>query len=150
MEKTNIERFDEISADILAHLYEAFPVHTSVTPKVSGLEEILDQDYDPVEGASTSTGSRDQETDFFEATLDWLVQSGFVSRKDNIPFSGVYVLTSLGLQALKHVPQPSLGSETLGEKLTAATKSGAKEIAKEALNQALSIGMLALFKFANP
>ena len=56
------------------------------------------------------------------------------------------MLTSLGLQALKHVPKPSLGSETLGEKLSTATKTGAKEMAKEALNQALSIGIQVLAK----
>lgn len=146
MAKTNIERFDEMSADILAHLYEAFPVHTGVSPRTAGLVEVEILDYDPVTGTSETAGERDPETDFFEATLAWLVQSGFVLRKDNGHFSCTYVLTSLGLQALKHVPKPSLGSETLGEKLSTATKSGAKEMAKEALNQALSIGMRVLTK----
>lgn len=148
MAKTNIERFDEMSADILAFLYESFPVHVGVLPRVAGLTEIETLSYDPVESTAVTSGERDPETDFFDATLAWLVQSGFVHHKDNGHFSNTYVLTSLGLQALKHVPKPSLGSETLGEKLSAATKSGAKEMAKEALNQVLSIGILALVKGA--
>ncbi|KJH75612.1 hypothetical protein [Pseudomonas sp. ES3-33] len=146
MVKTNIERFDEMSAGILAHLYQSFPVHTGVSPRIAGLTEAETLSYDPVEETAVTSGERDPETEFFEATLAWLVQSGFVQRKDKGHFYCTYVLTSLGLQALKHVPKPSLGSETLGEKLSTATKTGAKEMAKEALNQALSIGIQVLAK----
>ena len=56
MAKTNIERFDEMSADILAHLYEAFPVHTGVSPRTAGLAEVEILDYDPVTGTSETAG----------------------------------------------------------------------------------------------
>lgn len=37
MEKTNIERFDEVAAQILSALYETFPRPTHIDPKVIGV-----------------------------------------------------------------------------------------------------------------
>lgn len=144
--KTNIERFDEMSADILAHLYNSFPIPVGVSPEVSGLTVIKYLSFNPVSEEGKTEGEHDPETEFFDASLNWLVHSGFVWSNPR-PFGGTtYSLTAYGLQALKHVPRPELGNETLGEKLSSATKSGAGEIAKETLNQALSIGMQALWK----
>lgn len=140
MAKTNIERFDEISAGILAHLYSSFPVPASVNPGVAGLTERKVLSYDPLSETVEATGEVDPETPFFESTLEWLVLAGFVSKKAVPVNHYVYVLTASGLQALKHVPQPSLGSETLGDKLATATKAGAKEVASSTLNQALALG----------
>ncbi|WP_157829266.1 hypothetical protein [Pseudomonas monteilii] len=148
MAKTNIERFDEISADILAHLYQAFPIPTAVTPSVAGLTELKVLNQDPVSEASVNSGERDPETEFFDASLAWLAHSGFILKKDGGHFRATYVLTAYGLQALKHVPTPSLGSETLGEKLSSAARSGATGAAKEAMNQAVSIGMQLLARSA--
>lgn len=148
MAKTNIERFDEISANILGHLYLAFPIPTAVTPKAAGLTELEVLSYDPVSEVSATCGERDPETEFFEASLAWLAHSGFIRKKDGGHFQSTYVLTSYGLQALKHVPAPSLGSETLGDRLSTAAKSGATGAAKEAMNQAISIGIQLLARAA--
>ncbi len=148
MAKTNIERFDEISADILAHLYQAFPIPTAVTPKVAKLTELEVLSYDPVSEDSVTRGERDQETEFFEASLAWLAHSGFILKKDGGHFQSTYVLTSYGLQALKHVPTPSLGSETLGDRLSTAAKNGATGAAKETMNQVISIGIQLLARTA--
>lgn len=140
--KTNIERFDEMSADILAFLYDNFPIPEYVSPKVAGLNVVVYGPYDPVaETTEMISGERDSETELFESTLAWLVHSGFIHEKRSQHFSSQYFLTAYGLQALKHVPKPALGSETLGEKLSAATKAGTKTAASEILNQALSIGI---------
>lgn len=146
MAKTNIERFDEMSADILAFLYENFPIPSSVSPEVAGLSVVKYLEYDPVSGSAVTEGERDPETEFFDATLTWLVQAGFISNRAAPVNRYVYVLTPYGLQALKHVLKPSLGTETLGEKLSAATKSGAKTVASELLNQALAIGVQIITK----
>lgn len=146
MAKTNIERFDEIGADILAFLYESFPIPSNVGPEVAGLTSIKYLEYNPVTEDAVTEGERDPETEFFEATLEWLVQSGFISKRPAAVNRQVYVLTPYGLQALKHVPKPSLGSETLGEKLSAAAKAGTKSAASEILNQALSIGVQLITK----
>lgn len=147
MAKTNIERFDEISADILAFLYDNFPIHKSVSPEVAGLSVVKRGEYDPRTGqAEIISGEIDPETQFFYSTLEWLAQAGFISLKPSNGGIRKYVLTTYGLQALKHVPKPSLGTETLGEKLSAATKSGARHAASEALNQALSIGVQLITK----
>jgi hypothetical protein len=140
MAKTNIERFDEMSADILAFLYDGFPIPSDVSPEVAGLTTVKYLDHDPVTEVSTTIGEHDPETEFFNSTLEWLVQSGFISKRSAPVNRQVYVLTPSGLQSLKHVPKPSLGAETLGEKLSAATKAGTKHAASEILNQALSIG----------
>lgn len=142
MAKTNIERFDEMSADILAFLYDRFPIPEYVSPEVAGLSVIVYGEYDTENGgAKVISGERDPETELFESTLAWLVHSGFIDEKRPQHFSSQYFLTAYGLQALKHVPKPTLGSETLGEKLSAATKAGTKTAASEILNQALSIGI---------
>lgn len=146
MEKTNIERFDEMSANILAFLYEKFPIPASVSPEVAGLTVVKYLKYDPISDGSVTEGERDPETEFFEATLAWLVHAGFISCQAAPVNRRVYVLTPYGLQALKHVPKPSLGTETLGEKLSAATKAGTKTVASEILNQALSIGLQLITK----
>lgn len=146
MAKTNIERFDEISADILAHLYQAFPVPISVTPKVSGLTEQKVTSYDPVSEIAVTSGARDPETEFFQETLAWLAMSGFILRRNHHGIQAEYVLTSHGLQTLKHVPKPSLGNETLGDKLSTAAKSGAAGAAKEVMTQVISIGVQLLAK----
>lgn len=141
MAKTNIERFDEMSADILAFLYDNFPIHKSVSPEIVGLRVIKYSEYDTTTGQrEIISGEVDPETQFFYSTLEWLVESGFTSIKPSSNSKRKYVLTAYGLQALKHAPKPSLGAETLGEKLSAATKAGTKTVASEILNQALSIG----------
>ena len=142
MAKTNIERFDEMSADILAFLYDRFPIPEYVSPEVAGFSVIVYGDYDHDAGAAVViSGEIDPETDLFKSTLAWLVHSGFIHEKRSQHFSSQYFLTAYGLQALKHVPKPTLGTETLGEKLSAATKAGTKTAASEILNQALSIGV---------
>ncbi|WP_230139211.1 hypothetical protein [Pseudomonas sp. Bi130] len=149
MAKTNIERFDEMSADILAFLYDNFPIHKSVSPEVTGLSVVTCGEYDPETGQSERvSGQVDPETQFFYSTLEWLAQAGFISLKPSSGGPRRYVLTAFGLQALKHVPKPTLGTETLGEKLSTATKSGARHVASEALNQALSIGVQLITKHA--
>lgn len=142
MAKTNIERFDEISADILAFLYNRFPIPEYVSPKISGLSVIVYGEYDTENGgAEIISGEIDPETELFDSTLAWLVHAGFIHEKPTRYCSSQYFLTAYGLQALKHVPKPALGSETLGEKLSAATKAGTKTAASEILNQTLSIGI---------
>ncbi len=148
MAKTNIERFDEMSADILAFLYEGFPIPSSVSPQVAGLTVLTYLEYDPTTENSVTEGERDPETEFFDATLEWLVHAGFIAKRAAPVNRQVYVLTPYGLQALKHVPKPSLGTETLGQKLSAATKAGTKSAASEILNQALSIGAQLITKHA--
>ncbi|MFJ3153551.1 hypothetical protein ACIPIX_05330 [Pseudomonas protegens] len=147
MAKTNIERFDEMSADILAFLYDSFPIHKRVSPEVAGLSVVKYGEYDPDKGlAEKVSGEEDPETEFFYSTLEWLAEAGFITPKPSRGGPRRYVLTSFGLQALKHVPKPTLGTETLGEKLSTATKSGARHAASEALNQALSIGVQLITK----
>lgn len=149
MAKTNIERFDEMSADILAFLYDNFPIHKSISPEIAGLSVFKRGEYNPLTGQTeNNSGEVDPETQFFYSTVEWLAEAGFVSLKPSRGGTRKYVLTAYGLQALKHVPKPSLGTETLGEKLSAATKAGTKTVASEILNQALSIGVQLITKQA--
>lgn len=140
MAKTNIERFDEISASVLAHLYENFPIATEVHPTVAGLSVLKVLSYDPVNEESVTEGALDPETQFFDSTLEWLVASGFVSQANSRFSPALYTLTSYGLQSLKHVAQPAISSETLGDRLSAAARGGLKEATSTVLNQALTIG----------
>lgn len=146
MTKTNIERFDEITAAILVRLYENFPIPVSIGPKDAGLSVLTVISYDPVTEECEMEGDLDPETPFFDATVEWLVEAGFIATKDSRFGDPTYYLTAVGLQSLKHVPQPAINSETLGDRLASAAKSGVKGAASHLLNQALSIGTSILFR----
>ncbi|WP_321837841.1 hypothetical protein [Pseudomonas kulmbachensis] len=149
MAKTNIERFDEMSASILAFLYDSFPIPKQLSPAVAGLTEEIILSRDTENGGVEVEGERDPETEFFESSVEWLVQSGFISKKAVDSYGYSYCLTPYGLQALKHVPLPSISSETLGEQLSNVAKEGFKSTASTVMSQVVTVGTSLMLRQLN-
>lgn len=140
MEKSNIERFDEMCAEILGALYESFPFPAELSVNGERPDPLKLYIHDPKTGMSQRLGKENKTMDLFEATAEWLVDAGFISKKPGPGSGSRYILTANGLQSLKHVSQPSITSETLGEQLTTVAKKGVKAAASEIMNQVLNVG----------
>lgn len=139
MAKTNIERFDEMSAAILAFLYDRFPSREYISPEIAGLSVPEYGPYDPETGGNKIiSGGIDPETPFFDSTLSWLAEAGVLSTKENRHVSNTYTLSASTMKCLRRSPQGE-GSETFGSMLSESVKGGDKEAASAVLNQVLTI-----------
>lgn len=140
---TNIELFDEYTGKMLAELYQRFPVPVQLNVrKVSGHNKI--DEYGQVLNES---GDPSKEADIALATLEWLIESGYIKTRDvrdNYGF-GRCVLTAKGLQVLKDSPDSLKEKKYLGDMLITAVKSGTtdsvKEITKLIISQGIKLAM---------
>ena len=127
---SNIERFNELTARILADLYQAFPVP----------HKIHATDYGP-EPSADCNGKPDADTLFFAATVRWLIESGYIRCADDGGFVFLRaVLTPKGLEALCVTPRSLQGEAPLGERLSEALKSGSKSLLAETIKAVLAAG----------
>lgn len=140
MTTSNIERFDDITGQVFATLYENFPVPCSI-----GAVKMLAGGERACRDASGFTGAElSEEAVFIMATIQWLVDSGYVrceSRADICFYDSV--LTAKGLEVLKAVPGQLAGDKPLGEKLVSAVKTESATALRGLVQQALALG----FKF---
>lgn len=135
MAKTNIERFDEMSAAILAFLYDRFPSSEAVSPAVAGLSVVEYGPYDPeIRAYRVVSGERDPETEFFNSTLSWLTRAEIVDITPGGNRSDKYTLTAKTLKALRQAS----GGSTFGSKLSEAVKADDMEAAAVILGRALT------------
>lgn len=127
---SNIERFNELTARILADLYQAFPV-----PRTLGADC-----YGP-EPSANCQGKEDEDSEFFAATVHWLTDSGYlrIGKNDHLVFWDT-VLTPKGLEALCVTPRSLQGEAPLGERLSEALKSGSKSLLAETIKAVLAAG----------
>ncbi|OXS14894.1 hypothetical protein CGX12_11785 [Zobellella denitrificans] len=125
MTTSNIERFDQIVAQVLGDLYTSFPCPATLKA-TSYIENALA--YNDFLGAEVITG----DGEFFNNSLGWLAQAGYLrcSQIDaQLGIAGGVVLTAKGLEALRAVPASLEGKCSLGERLaTQAKSSGADAI----------------------
>ncbi|WP_421902209.1 hypothetical protein [Maridesulfovibrio sp.] len=131
---TNIDLFNQYTAEIFAELYEYFPVpRTMIGSRIAGFtnEDCNDSGVFPDEAYVAS------------ATLEWLWQAGYVSASGYSRYMlHSAVLSPKGLELMKLMPS-SLESETsVGDKLLALSKSGAGEASKALVR----VAMTELFK----
>ncbi|MFM0175597.1 hypothetical protein PQR33_40485 [Paraburkholderia sediminicola] len=134
---SNIEKFDLLTAKILADLYARFPVRATITASRYGVA--------PEDGLR-SDGSWDAgilgELDFFCDTVRWLGQSGYLdfsSELDGGVFEGG-VLTAKGLEILKAMPASLSPAQPLGDYLLDSVRAGATDALKKGVAAALSAG----------
>ena len=141
MASSNIEKFDELVGRIFAELYQQFPLPIRLDPANYCDQAVTEcpHTYAPVPTADSK---------FFSATVVWLHSTGYLTygHKDPENVTGFFdcVLTAKGLEVLKATPD-SL-SASLGERLTTAATSGAKEIVRSLTNQILGVGVSYLTK----
>lgn len=143
MEKTNIERFDEITALILSTLYSRFPEPVLLGPKELGLSD--EEPTIDAAGCVIFTSDWRELSDFIGHSAYWLAEEGYLSQRSG-RFSSRYTLSAAGLKSMKHVDQPEIGSDTLGEKLQRASSEGAKAATSKLVDQFLTLGALVISK----
>lgn len=136
MVASNVERFDELTGQILARLYAEFPLPTRLAP-----DKFVDKAW--VVDNFTGALAASDETEFFTATVVWLAEAGYLRYQGLEPtkvngFSGA-VLSAKGLELLKAIPD-SLGG-SFGERLREAAATEAKEGLRSLVSQVLGAGI---------
>ncbi len=134
MAATNIERFDEVVGVVFADLYTSFPIGYDLDPIAYPALFASDEEH-------AGWVNRD-DGEFFQATVLWLGSAGYIDHGSPINSGTVLncVLTAKGLEVLKATPESLLNGPSLGESLVSATKAGTKDLARNVVGQALSIG----------
>jgi hypothetical protein len=130
----NIKKFDKVVAQIFEKLYSQFPVRIYVNPY-----EILDYEDKGkyVEGVWQETLS-DEDKRFFIDTLLWLHETGYIIGSITHIHETRVTLSNNGLELMKYVPSSVDKTQSLGEQLQNAIKSGAKDSAANLVSNALS------------
>ncbi|OXI27264.1 hypothetical protein [Burkholderia sp. AU16482] len=139
---SNIEKFDLLVAQLLADLYERFPIEAGISASNYGFD---------VDGLFGSDGTVDRDVmaklAFFCSTVRWLKRAGYVdysSEADSGAF-GAVVLTPKALEILKATPASLQASQALGDYLVASVRSGASDAVKQGVTAALTAGTLFLW-----
>lgn len=130
-EPDNMQRFNDVTSQIFALLYEEFPTPTELAPEHFNITQDLD-------GSPTW---RDEDfLPIFDA-INWLSDEGFLRFQGttNMGFFGV-VLSQKGLLALQAAPDALSGKSSLGDQMQRAVKSGAKQIAWKLVEQVIAYG----------
>ncbi|WP_460415336.1 hypothetical protein [Pseudomonas sp. microsymbiont 2] len=139
----NIARFNEMTGKIFACLYLSFPVPTSLWPNATGVEAKY---VDGITADCPPSLDNRNDFDFFHSTVGWLITTGYLTadrddQKNVLRGYNNAVLTAKGLEVLQATPDSLKPSESLGDKLANASKSGAKEILRSTTEIALGIGV---------
>lgn len=130
MTDSNIDRFNELAARILADLYRAFPLPRNLTCADYNITPVLNE-QDQLDDASQ----------FFMATVRWLSASGYLRYDhENCVLVWDAVLTPKGLEALCTVPEALAGQPPLGERLNTAAIEGSKTLLAETVKAVLAAG----------
>lgn len=133
---SNIERFNDLTARLLAALYESFPMPRPLPCDAFGFKASHGAYAEP-----------DPETEFFMATVRWLAQSGYLRySRENLVLFWDAVLTPKGLEALCAMPKNLEPHEPLGKQLKAAAASGSKALLDEVIKAVLAAGASHLFR----
>jgi hypothetical protein len=118
---TNIEKFEQCSAELLAQLYQSFPVKMHISIR----------DYAHYDNEDNSG--------LFFATIEFLNDEKFIRYDSDIygGYMGV-ILTSKGL-AILNSTQPEIidDKETIGHKITHAVNENSNDLIKTLINTLL-------------
>lgn len=138
MAVSNIERFDELTGQVLAALYAEFPMPMRLLPSKFVTEWWV---TDEIIGGPVA--SRD--TQVFTATVSWLADASYLRYQEADPnqlhgFSDA-VLTAKGLELLKAIPDSLGGSfgERLGEAVATEGREGLRALVSQVLGAGISL-----------
>jgi hypothetical protein len=141
MAVSNIERFDELTGQVLAMLYAEFPLPIRLPPEKFVVDWWVTNEHI---GAPVPT----RDTKFFIATVTWLADAGYLRYQSLDPaqllgFENA-VLTAKGLELLKAIPD-SLGG-SFGDRLSAAVATEGREGLRALASQVLGTGVALLLR----
>lgn len=146
MSNSNIERFDEITGKIFAHLYQSFPVPTFLGTQLVGVtfSSTVTVPYSgpPYGGIHDLDESERETVSFFVHSAKWLAKAGYIDilligQTDFIDVT----LTAKGLEVLKATPKSLESSESLGQQLVTAAKGGFADQLRELTSSVLKRGV---------
>jgi hypothetical protein len=131
MSNSNIEKFNVLAAQVLADLYQSFPIPRELACAQFGFSSEYNKNDAPCE-----------ELIFFMSSVRWLGESGYIrySKENTILFWDA-VLTAKGLETLCSMPDSLSPGKTLGERLKDAADSGSKTVLAEAIKIVLATGV---------
>lgn len=132
---TNIQKFDEITGQVLGALYEDFPV-----PRHLLIKQFIEDGH--ISDEHMGMDIANEKGEFFIACIEWLAEAGYLTFKDRSHGNGVVnaVLTAKGLEALKALPASLSVGPSLGDQLVDATKNGTKSVLGSLAGEVLSVG----------
>lgn len=138
MAVSNIERFDELTGQVLAALYAEFPMPMRLMP-----DKFVADWWVTNETIGAPVATRD--TKVFTATVTWLADAGYLRYEELDPtqlhgFGGA-VLTAKGLELLKAIPDSLGGSfgERLGEAVATEGREGVRALVGQILGTGVSL-----------
>jgi len=132
---SNIEKFNEVVAQIFGVLYSKFPVRICLAPyEIMGYES---------RGHYSANGEWKEELkvedgEYFYYTLRWLYDTGYIVGSISHTHDTNVTLSHKGLELLKSVPKSVDTSKSIGDQLQEAIKDGAKNSAGNLISSALS------------
>ncbi len=146
MSNSNIERFDEITGKIFAHLYQSFPVPVFLGTQLVGItiSSTVTMPYSgaPYGGIHDLDEAERETVNFFVHSAKWLAKAGYIDiliigQTDFIDVT----LTAKGLEVLKATPKSLENSETLGQQLVTAAKGGFADQLRDLTSSVLKRGV---------
>ncbi|MGY2184666.1 hypothetical protein [Pseudomonas sp. SDO5591_S426] len=138
MSDPNIERFDQLTGLVFSKLYGSFPIPIDLY--VMDFKAALFYEKELTEDDKYLGG---EPFYFFEATIAWLIESGYIVERHKSSYAYKFedcTLTAKTLEILKATPS-TLSGESIGASLQAAAKGGMVEAIKSLANDALSKGL---------
>jgi hypothetical protein len=141
----NIEKFDELSGQVLAHFYASFPVPVNLQTR-DFVEEPTEYD----EGSQGDKAS--SEAVFFIATVEWLRRAGYIHADKQDGYNRIVkngVLTAKGLEVLKIKPTSLTDEPSLGDQLADAAKKGSSDAVRKAVTEVMSLGARLMLQTIN-
>ena len=131
----NIESFNIAVAEVFGKCYQAFPIRIDVS--VIEVGEAIYEALDPGCGHDM----RNSEYDIARASINWLIESGYLWHRNatHISFNAV-TLSPKGLEVLNVIPKELQIKTTLGEELGKGVKEIGKDAALSLVKTTLSYG----------
>jgi len=133
----NIESFNIAVAEVFGKCYQAFPIRIDVS--VIEVGEAIQEALDP--GCGHDNDMRNSEYDIARASINWLIESGYLWHRNatHISFNAV-TLSPKGLEVLNAIPKELQIQTTLGEELGKGVKEIGKDAALSFVKTTLSYG----------
>ncbi len=133
----NIESFNIAVAEVFGKCYQAFPIRIDVS--VIDVGEAIHEALGP--GYEDDIYKRNSEYDIARASINWLIESGYLLHRNDthISFNAV-TLSPKGLEVLNAKPKELQIKATLGEELSKGVKVIGKDAALSFVKTALSYG----------
>ncbi|WP_350431075.1 hypothetical protein ABIS04_10890 [Shewanella sp. H8] len=135
----NIDKFNEITAQMFSALYEKFPEKVKFDSReILNFQGEFGEYVDGIWNENPELPS--EEVEFVQAVADWLMDEGYIKGvfQSYSPTGTSVTLTSKGLAVMNSVPDSISESSTLGQELSSLVKEKSKEEAGKLIGHTIS------------